>query len=102
MDEGEKLILSFNRDVLVESVSVVAGLGACGGAYRKGTQSPMAIYCVDADIDANDQSGILSDIGVLRKGEELVLDSSPHLGVEQPGRWRIGSINIRMMKSTLQ
>ena len=59
----------------------------------------MAIYCVDADIDEKDQSGILSDIGVLQAGEELVLDSSPHLGVEQAGRWRIGSVSVRMVKS---
>ena len=27
---------------------------------------PLAIHCVDADNDAHDQSGILSDIGMLK------------------------------------
>ena len=99
VDAGEKLCLSFDQDVLVESVEIVAGNGVCGGFYRKAAQSPLAIYCVDADIDGKDQSGILSDVGILRKGEELMLDSSPHFGVEAAGQWRLGAINICLLKS---
>jgi arylsulfatase A-like enzyme len=98
VDSGEKLCIKFNQDVLVESVSLVAGQGTCGGFYRKTTQSPLAIYCIDADIDSNDQSGILSDIGVLRRGDELILDSSPHFGVEAKGRWRLAEVNVRLMR----
>ncbi len=95
VDDGEAVVIRFNQDVLVESVGIVAGDGACGGFYQVGARSPLAIYCVDADIDAKDQSGLLSDIGVLRKGEPLRLDSSPHFGVESPGSWRLQSITIR-------
>ena len=98
VDSGERLCISFDQDVLVESVEIVAGNGVCGGFYRKGGQSPLAIYCVDADIDGKDQSGILSDVGILKKGEELVLDSSPHFGVEAGGQWRLGAINICLLK----
>ena len=59
----------------------------------------MAIYCVDADIDAQDQSGILSDIGVLPKGETLVLDSAAHFGVEAEGRWRLAGLNVRLFEN---
>ncbi len=96
VDSGEKLCISFDRDVVVESVAVVAGKGVCGGFYRKSNQAPMAIYCVDADIDENDQSGILSDIGVLKQGEQLVLDSSPHFDVEAEGRWRLAGLKVRL------
>ncbi len=96
VDSGERLCISFDQDVVVESVAVVAGKGICGGFYRKANQSPMAIYCVDADIDENDQSGILSDIGVLKKGEQLVLDSSPHFDVEAEGRWRLAGLKVRL------
>ena len=52
---------------------------------------------VDADIDAKDQSGLLSDIGVLKKGQTLRLDSSPHFGTESPGQWRLGSLTVRRL-----
>ena len=98
MDDGEAILLSFDRDVIVESVSVVAGNGVCGGFYQVGDNSPLAIYCIDADIDAKDQSGILSDIGVVRSGQILRLDSSPHFGVETPGQWRLAAVSVRALK----
>jgi arylsulfatase A-like enzyme len=99
VDSGERLVISFNHDVVVESLAIVAGQGNCGGFYRKSNQAPMAIYCVDADIDEQDQSGILSDIGVLLRGEQLVLDSSPHFDVEAEGRWRLAGLNVRVLDS---
>lgn len=97
VDDGEALLISFDKDVIVESAAIVAGNGICGGFYRVGDHAPLAIYCVDADIDAKDQSGLLSDIGVLRKGQTLRLDSSPHFGTESPGQWRLGSLTVRRL-----
>jgi arylsulfatase A len=97
VDAGEALLIHFNHDVIVESAAIVAGDGSCGGFYRVGDASPLAIYCVDADIDAQDQSGILSDLGVLRAGQVLRLDSSPHFGVETPGQWRLAALTIRVL-----
>ena len=97
VDAGEALLFRFDKDVLVESAAVVAGDGVCGGFYRVGDAAPLAIYCVDADIDDNDQSGILSDIGVLKAGDALRLDSSPHYGVEAAGQWRLRSLTIRKL-----
>lgn len=98
VENGEAILIGFDRDVIVESVSIVAGNGICGGFYRVGEQSPLAIYCVDGDIDAQDQSGILSDIGVLQKGETLRLDASSHLGVETAGQWRLADMTIRLVE----
>ena len=95
VDDGESILISFDRDVIVDSVAIAAGKGVCGGFYRVGEKSPLAIYCIDADNDAKDQQGILSDIGLLRKGEILRLDSSAHYDVEPPGRWRLQSITAR-------
>ncbi|MGI9468051.1 MAG: sulfatase-like hydrolase/transferase [Rubripirellula sp.] len=97
VDSGEKLCISFNHDVVIESVAIVAGQGVCGGFYRKSGEAPMAIYCVDADIDERDQSGILSDIGILTKGKQLLLDSSPHFEIEAEGRWRLATLNVRLL-----
>ena len=97
VDNGEALLLSFDRDVLVESVGIVAGNGVCGGFYQVGDKAPLAIYCIDADIDSKEQHGLLSDLGVLRKGEILRLDSSPHYGVEAAGKWRLQSLTVRKL-----
>ena len=99
VDQGESIMIRCDRDVLIESVAIVAGNGRCGGYYTVGDHAPLAIYCVDADIDAKDQSGILSDIGVLKAGQTLTLCSSPHLGVESPGQWRLGALTIRELEN---
>lgn len=98
VDDGEAILISFNRDVIVESVGVVAGKGVCGGFYHVGDAAPLAIYCVDADIDAQDQSGLLSDIGVLKQGQSLRLDSTPHFGVEAAGQWRLQTLSVGVLK----
>ncbi|MEO0445742.1 MAG: hypothetical protein AAF191_06655 [Verrucomicrobiota bacterium] len=97
VDDGEALLLQFDRKVLIESVSLVAGDGVCGGFWHKGDQAPLAIYCVDADQDYEDQQGSITDLGVLGAGEVLRLDSASHFGVEKPGRWRLGSIAVRAL-----
>jgi arylsulfatase A len=96
---GGALEIRFGSDVLIESVTLKAGpKGTCGGFYRVGEAAPLAIYTIDGDIDANDQSGILSDIGVLPAGDSLRLDSSPHFGSETPGNWQFRAITFRVLK----
>lgn len=98
VDVDESLLIKFDRDVIVESAAIVAGSdGVCGGFYRVGDAAPLAIYCTDADIDAKDQSGILSDIGVLKSGQTLRLDSNPHFGVEAAGAWSLQTLSIRLI-----
>ena len=95
VDSGEALLITFDQDVIVESAAIVAGKGICGGFYRMGDKAPLAIYCVDADNDSKDQQGILSDLGVLKAGETLRLDSAAHHGVETPGSWRLRELVVR-------
>lgn len=103
VNSGESLLIRFNRDVIVESTALVAGPnGAAGGFYTVGNKAPLAIYCVDADNDSLDQSGILSDIGILQKGETLRLDSSPHHEVEAQGAWSIRSIAVRTIHKSIE
>jgi hypothetical protein len=97
VDSSEAIVIHFDEDVIVESAAIVAGNGTCGGFYCVGDGAPLAIYCVDGDIDAQDQSGNLSDIGVVKAGQRLRLDSSPHFGVEAAGRWRLGTITFRRL-----
>lgn len=99
VDGGEALLISFDRDVIVESAAIVAGNGQCGGFYQVGEAAPLAIYCVDADNDAKEQQGILSDLGILKAGAQLRLDSRPHFGAEPAGQWRLGAITVRLLNA---
>jgi len=98
VESGESITLRFDHDVVVQNAEIVAGNGVAGGFYEVGEKAPLAIYCVDGDIDEKDQSGVLSDIGVVRKGEPLVLSSAPHYGSETPGQWRLKSVSVRALK----
>ena len=98
VDLGETVEITFDKPVILESASVVAGKGTCGGSYEIGNHAPLAIYCVDADNDAKDQRGVLSDLGVLPAGEKLRLSSSPHLGVEAKGSWRLSAVSVRVLE----
>jgi len=95
IDKGEGIALRFEQDVLIESIALKAGDGSCGGSLVKGKNSPLAIYCIDADNDAKDQQGIISDLGIIKKGDRLILDAGPHLGVEPSGSWKLQNLVVR-------
>lgn len=98
VDANEAVLIRFNRDVIVDSASLVAGGGVCGGFYQVGDAAPLSIYCVDADIDAKDQSGVLSDLGVLKAGEVLRLDSRARFESEATGQWRLQALAVRVLE----
>ncbi|MGY8696214.1 MAG: hypothetical protein ACKVGW_18705, partial [Verrucomicrobiia bacterium] len=97
VDANEAVLIRFNRDVIVDSASLFAGDGVCGGFYQVGDAAPLSIYCVDADIDDKDQSGILSDLGVLKAGEVLRLDSRARFESEATGQWRLQALAVRVL-----
>ncbi|MEM9281177.1 MAG: arylsulfatase [Verrucomicrobiota bacterium] len=98
VDDGETLTLSFDRDVVLQHLAIVAGNGQCGGFYQISDGSPLAIYCIDGDVDEKDQSGVLSDLGVIKMGQTILLSSAPHYGSEAPGQWRLASVMIRPVR----
>lgn len=81
--------MQWNRDIVLNQVALLAGPGQCGGSVRLGYKSPLAIDCLDADLDAKDQQGIMGDLGVLRAGEILKLSSERLHGVEPEGSWML-------------
>lgn len=98
VDSGEGLLISFNRDVIIDSAGIVAGDGICGGFYQVGEGARLSIYCVDADIDDKDQSGVLSDIGVLKAGEFFWLSSQGRFDSEDEGQWRLQTLTVRVLE----
>ncbi|MCR9293759.1 MAG: arylsulfatase [bacterium] len=100
VDQGEAICISFDQDVLLESTAIAADDGSCGGFCKVGQHAALAIYCIDADIDSQDQHGDLSDLGILKAGQTLRLDSRPHHGVESVGAWRLRDLKIRTQLPT--
>jgi hypothetical protein len=102
VDDGEAVVLSADQDIIVEAIRLAAGpTGSCGGFFSLGDDAPLPVYCVDAHDEKytkHDHSGELTDLGVLKSGETLVLDSAPHYGVNAPGSWRLQSITVRALE----
>lgn len=98
VDDGESIEVTFNRDVILEWAGIVAGNGVCGGSYQIDDGPPIAIYCVDADNDSRDQSGRLSDLGVVRAGQTVRFSSRPVVAAETPGRWRLATLSFRPIR----
>lgn len=93
-ENGEAVDIQFNRDVIINYVAVKAGnSGTCGGYYQIGNQAPMAVYCVDADNDSNDQTGVLGDLGYIPAGTIVRISSSNHWQNEAAGQWTIEGIS---------
>jgi hypothetical protein len=95
IDPGEAVALRFEEDVLVESISLNASHGKFGGTMVIGNGPPLPIHPTTSSHKANESIGILSDLGVVKKGERIILSPSPYLGVETPGSWKLSSLTAR-------
>lgn len=103
VDGGETISISFDKDVIVESLELAVGeMGSCGGFFRLADGAELPIYCVDAHAEKytkTNHRGMLSDVGVLKTGKRLVLDSGRLYGANAPGSWWLQSIQVRPLKS---
>lgn len=102
VNDGEHIEITFDHDVIVESIELVAGkTGRCGGFFTVDSAAPLPIYCVDAHAEKytnTDHSGVLADIGVVKEGQTLRIDSGSHYGANEPGSWTLKSITVRPVK----
>jgi arylsulfatase A len=98
VDGDEALLIRFNRNVVVEHAALLAKGETAGGHYRLGEGAPLSIYCVNADIDDKDQSGVLSDLGVFKAGQTLRLDSRARFSSEDTGNWSLQSLSVRVLE----
>lgn len=98
VDGDEAVLIRFNKNVVVEHASLLASGDIAGGHYNVGGGAPLSIYCVNADIDDKDQSGVLSDLGVLKAGQILRLDSRARFPSEHTGSWTLQHLSVREIK----
>ena len=85
MDGGETLSIQWNRVIVLNQVALLVGAGQCGESLRLGKNSPLAVDCLDANLDEKNQQGIQGDLGVLHAGEVLQLSSERVHGIESEG-----------------
>jgi hypothetical protein len=97
IENSNALLIRFNRPVIIESLGLTAGSGQCGGYYRLDEAAPLPIYCLDADNDSKEQHGKISDLGILEVGKTLLIDSTPHLGIESKGSWKLTNLSVRLL-----
>lgn len=98
VDGNEAILVRFNSNVVIEYASLLSKGETAGGHYNVGDGAPLSIYCLNADIDDKDQSGVLSDIGVLKAGQVLRLDSRARFPSEDTGSWTLQSLSVREIK----
>ena len=98
VDGNEAILIRFNKNVIVEHASLLSSSENSGGHYTIGDGAPLSIYCVNADIDDKDQSGVLSDLGVLKAGQTLRLDSRARYPSEHTGSWTLQSLSVREIR----
>ncbi|MEM9366689.1 MAG: sulfatase-like hydrolase/transferase, partial [Planctomycetota bacterium] len=103
VDGGEVIAISFDQDVIVEALALAAGDdGVCGGFLRIGDGAAQPIYCVDAHAEKytkTDHRGMLTDLGVVKTGQTLFLDSGRLYGANALGSWWLQSIQVRLLDS---
>ena len=98
VDGNEAILIRFNKNVIVEHASLLSSSENSGGYYAIGDGAPLSIYCVNADIDDKDQGGVLSDLGVLKAGQTLRLDSRARFPSEHTGSWTLQSLSVREIR----
>ncbi|MEM6363092.1 MAG: arylsulfatase [Planctomycetota bacterium] len=104
VNNGEALTISFEKDVVIESIELAARPnGSCGGFYQVDDGGRLPIYCIDSDAEKytkTQHSGILSDVGVLKANRPLTFDSGRLYGANASGSWWLQSIRVRILKSS--
>ena len=91
VDPGEALAIRFQQDVVIDSVSLDTGLeGKVGGSFRMGNKSPKLI-------PAKNKDGVvrIKALGLLKRGEMLVLDPSAQSKKAQWGSWKLVGLTAR-------
>jgi hypothetical protein len=91
VDPGEALAIRFQQDVVIDSVSLDTGKdGKAGGFLRMGNKPSKLI-------PAKNKDGVvrIKALGLLKRGEMLVLDPSAQSKKAQWGSWKLVGLTAR-------
>jgi len=96
VDPGEALALRFQQDVMIDSIQLDAGKeGKIGGCLKIGNKT-QNIVKTDRGRKGGHKSVVsLEGLGLLKRGDMLILDPSPSTPKSPSGSWKLVGLTAR-------
>jgi hypothetical protein len=96
VDPGEALALRFQQDVMIDTIRLDAGEeGKIGGQLKIGNKT-QNIVKTDRGKKGREKSVVsLEGLGLLKRGEMLVLDPAPSTPKSPSGSWKLVGLTAR-------
>jgi len=96
VDPGEALALRFQQDVMIDSIQLDAGKEGKIGGYLKIGNKTQNIVKTDRGRKGTEKSVVsLDGLGLLRRGDMLILDPSPLTPKSPSGSWKLIGLTAR-------
>ena len=96
VDPGESLALRFQQDVMIDSIQLDAGKEGKIGGYLKMGNKTQNIVITDRGRKGGHKSVVsLDGIGLLKRGDMLILDPSPLTPKSPSGSWKLIGLTAR-------
>lgn len=96
VDPGEALALRFQQDVMIDSIQLDAGKEGKIGGYLKIANKTQNIVKTDRGRKGTEKSVVsLVGLGLLKRGDMLILDPSPSTPKSPSGSWKLIGLTAR-------
>ena len=96
VDPGEALALRFQQDVMIDSIQLDAGKKGKIGGYLKMGNKTQNIVKTDRGKKGREKSVVsLNGIGLLKRGDMLILDPSSPTPKSPSGSWKLIGLTAR-------
>jgi len=96
VDPGEALALRFQQDVMIDSIQLDAGSEGSIGGYLKIGNKTQNIVKTDRGRKGTEKSVVsLVGLGLLKRGDMLILDPSPVTPKSLSGSWKLIGLTAR-------
>ena len=96
VDPGEALALRFQQDVMIDSIQLDAGKEGKIGGYLKIGNKTQNIVKTDRGRKDREKSVVsLVGLGLLKRGDMLILDPSPSTPKSPSGSWKLIGLTAR-------
>ena len=96
VDPGEALALRFQQDVMIDSIQLDAGKEGKIGGYLKIANKTQNIVKTDRGRKGTEKIVVsLEGLGLLKRGDMLILDPSPLTPKSPSGSWKLIGLTAR-------
>ena len=96
VDPGEVLALRFQQDVMIDSIQLDAGKEGKIGGYLKIGNKTQNIVKTNRGRENREKSVVsLNGLGLLKRGDMLILDPSPLTPKSPSGSWKLIGLTAR-------